>query len=193
MIYYKMTSQDTMMIVVMVMMMSSVFSVIAGGGYFFTLPEEGDECKGTSVGGNYVIDEDGDCVLDYCDSGYTRSSGGCVVVVPDGDEYDGAGAGADDGADDDAGAGAGADDGADDGPSPTGWSGVSWSQIPGGIKQVDIDGNTVCGVNSSDQIYCKDDLTSGDWRQLPGSLKHVSVSSGKLYGVNSSDQIYYGE
>src|SRR6056300_888335 len=101
MIYYKMTSQDTMMIVVMVMMMSSVFSVIAGGGYFFTLPEEGDECKGTSVGGNYVIDEDGDCVLDYCDSVYTRSSGGCVVVVPDGDEDDGAGAGADDGADDD--------------------------------------------------------------------------------------------
>jgi hypothetical protein len=79
-------SQDMIMIVVMMMMMSSVFAVLGGGAYFFTLPEEGDECKGTSVGGNYVIDEDGDCVLDYCDSGYTQSGGGCVVVVPDGDE-----------------------------------------------------------------------------------------------------------
>jgi len=78
-------SQD-MMIVVMMMMMSSVFAVLAGGTYFMTKPEEGDECKGTSVGGNYVIDEDGDCVLDYCDSGYTQSGGGCVVVVPDGEE-----------------------------------------------------------------------------------------------------------
>src|SRR6056300_1441434 len=79
-------SQDMIIIVVMMMMMSSVFSVLAGGAYFMTQPQEGDECKGTSVGGNYVIDEDGDCVLDYCDSGYTQSGGGCVVVVPDGDE-----------------------------------------------------------------------------------------------------------
>jgi hypothetical protein len=74
------------MIVVMMMMMSSVFSVLAGGAYFMTQPQEGDECKGTSVGGNYVIDEDGDCVLDYCDYGYTQSGGGCVGVVPDEDE-----------------------------------------------------------------------------------------------------------
>jgi hypothetical protein len=79
-------SQDMMMIVVMVMMMSSVFAVLAGGAYFFTKPQEGDECKGSSVGGNYVIDEDGDCVLDYCDYGYTQSGGGCVAVVPDEDE-----------------------------------------------------------------------------------------------------------
>jgi len=79
-------SQDMIIIVVMMMMMSSVFSVLAGGAYFMTQPQEGDECKGTSVGGNYVIDEDGDCVLDYCDYGYTQSGGGCVVVVPDGDE-----------------------------------------------------------------------------------------------------------
>jgi|SRR5210317_169599 len=79
-------SQDMIMIVVMIMMMSSVFAVLAGGAYFMIQPQEGDECKGESVGGNYVIDEDGDCVLDYCDSGYTQSGGGCVVVVPDGDE-----------------------------------------------------------------------------------------------------------
>jgi hypothetical protein len=81
-------SQDMIIIVVMMMMMSSVFAVLAGGAYFMTQPQEGDECKGTSVGGNYVIDENGDCVLDYCDYGYTESNGGCVVVVPDGDEDD---------------------------------------------------------------------------------------------------------
>src|SRR6056300_828582 len=79
-------SQDMIMIVVMMMMMSSVFAVLSGGAYVFTKPQEGDECKGTSVGGNYVIDEGGECVLDYCDSGYTESNGGCVVVVPDGEE-----------------------------------------------------------------------------------------------------------
>jgi len=101
-------SQD-MMIVVMMMMMSSVFAVLAGGTYFMTKPEEGDECKGTSVGGNYVIDENGDCVLDYCDSGYTRSGGGCVVVVPDGDE-DGGGDGDEDEGGDGDGSGSGVGD-----------------------------------------------------------------------------------
>ena len=68
-----------------------------------------------------------------------------------------------------------------------------WSQISGKLKQVDINGNTVCGVNSSDQIYCKDDLTSSEWKQLPGSLKYVSVTGGnKLYGANSADDIYFG-
>ena len=68
---------------------------------------------------------------------------------------------------------------------------VSWRKIPGGLKQVDIDGNTVCGVNSRDHIYCKDDLEGAGWRKLPGRLKHVSVSGGKLYGVNKGDSIYY--
>jgi hypothetical protein len=112
-------SQDTMMIVVMMMMMSSVFSVLAGGAYFMNKPQEGDECKGTSVGGNYVIDEDGECVLDYCDYGYTESGGGCVVVVPDGedeDEDEDSSGGADADADADAGADADADAGGSDAP-----------------------------------------------------------------------------
>ena len=79
-------SQDMMMMMMMMMMMSSVFAVLAGGTYFINQPKEGDICKGTSVGGNYVIDENGDCVLDYCDSGYTRSGGGCTFVIPDDDE-----------------------------------------------------------------------------------------------------------
>ena len=69
--------------------------------------------------------------------------------------------------------------------------GVGWGNINGRLKQVDIDGNTVCGVNSSDDIFCKGNLTGGVWTRLPGKLKHVSVSNGKLYGVNSADKIYY--
>jgi hypothetical protein len=78
-------SQDMMIIVVMMMMMSSVFSVLAGGALFFTLPQEGDECEGKDDNGNYVIDEDLECVLDYCDSGYSISSSGKKCIV---DEID---------------------------------------------------------------------------------------------------------
>jgi hypothetical protein len=90
-----MTGSQGMMIVVMMMMMSSVFAVLAGGAYFLSKPQEGDECEGKSVGGNYVIDEDGDCVLDYCDYGYTESGNGCVAVVPDEDGGGGGGDGDD--------------------------------------------------------------------------------------------------
>jgi len=71
-------SQDMMIIVVM-MMMSSVFSVLSVGAFIFTRPKEGDKCKGTSVGGNYIIDKDGKCVLDYCDTEYTRSGDSCLA------------------------------------------------------------------------------------------------------------------
>ena len=93
-------SQDMMIIVVMMMMMSSVFSVLAGSGWFFTLPEEGDECEGKDDNGNYVIDEDGKCVLDECDYGYSKSSSGkkCIVDEIDTDDDD-------DDDDDDSGAG----------------------------------------------------------------------------------------
>jgi len=90
-------SQDMMIIVVMMMMMSSVFSVIVGGGLFLTLPQEGDECEGKDTNGNYVIDEDLECVLDYCDSGYSISSSGkkCIVdeIYTDDDDDDDGGSG----------------------------------------------------------------------------------------------------
>jgi hypothetical protein len=107
-----MASQDMMMIVVMVMMMSSVFSVLAAGGFLLNKPEEGDVCEGPSVGGNYVIDEDGKCILDYCDSGYTKSGGRCVVDA--GSDTD-TGAGADTGAD----TGAGGTSPSSPAPAPT--------------------------------------------------------------------------
>ena len=69
-------SQDMKTVVVIVMMLLSVLAVI-GGVYFFTQPSEGDECEGKDKNGNYVIDQDGKCTLDYCDTGYYESNGKC--------------------------------------------------------------------------------------------------------------------
>ena len=66
-----------------------------------------------------------------------------------------------------------------------------WKQIGGGLKQVSISGNKVCGVNSADNIYCKTNLHAGNWYQVHGKLKHISLSGNSLYGVNSADNIYY--
>jgi hypothetical protein len=64
-------------------------------------------------------------------------------------------------------------------------------QIPGSLKQIDFSGDLVCGVNSSDMIFCKVGHDNAEWKQLPGSLKYISVNKcGVLYGVNSIDDIY---
>jgi len=68
-----------------------------------------------------------------------------------------------------------------------------WTQVPGGLKQVSLDNNVVCGVNSADDIYCADQNieSNPNWRRIDGKLKHVSVNKGRLYGVNSNDQIWF--
>ena len=71
------------------------------------------------------------------------------------------------------------------------WEQNKWTKIPGKLKQVDIYGNTVCGVNRNDHIYCKEDVTGSNWKKVPGGLKHVSVSNEHLYGVNEKGDIYY--
>jgi len=76
-------------------------------------------------------------------------------------------------------------------PAPSGDHDAKWRQIPGGLKQVSVSGNNVCGVNSADDIYCKDNLTDGNWRKVPGKLKQVSVHGNGVYGVNSANNIYY--
>lgn len=55
--------------------------------------------------------------------------------------------------------------------------------------------NVVCGVNSSDAIYCADENieTNPNWFQVPGGLQNVSISNGRLYGTNSGNNIYYAD
>jgi len=62
----------------MMSVMSSIISVILGGGWYLTLPIEGDECEGEDKDGVYIIDEDGKCVLDYCNPGYVKSGQKCM-------------------------------------------------------------------------------------------------------------------
>ena len=77
----------------------------------------------------------------------------------------------------------------------TNYKSTEWKQMPGGLKQAQVDQNVVCGVNSNDDIYCadKDIFNNPNWFNVPGKLKHVSVSNGKLYGANSNDDIWYND
>jgi hypothetical protein len=75
------------MIVVIVMMFCMV--LVAVGAYLFlNRPQEGDECEGKDENGNYVIDDEGECVLKSCKSGYIKSGKECLVDQSDEDEDD---------------------------------------------------------------------------------------------------------
>ncbi len=68
-----------------------------------------------------------------------------------------------------------------------------WRQIDGALKQVSLDGDNVCGVNSADNIYCNSASIPTNWRQVPGSLKNVSLSDNKVCGTNGNDDIWCNE
>jgi len=53
--------------------------MIALGAFFLNMGEEGDECKGKDKKGKYVRDEDLECVLESCDTGYYKSGKECLV------------------------------------------------------------------------------------------------------------------
>ncbi len=80
-------------------------------------------------------------------------------------------------------------------PKAAPYKSPQWKQMPGALKQVQQDGNVVCGVNSSDNIYCADQniYSSPNWFQLPGALKHISVSGQRVCGTNANDDIYCAE
>jgi hypothetical protein len=70
-----------------------------------------------------------------------------------------------------------------------------WVLIPGSLKQVEfVDNNTVCGVNSSNAIFCADTTidTTPNWTTIPGALTQITGSGGNLTGVGT-DQALYAE
>lgn len=70
----------------------------------------------------------------------------------------------------------------------------NWKQVNGKLKQVDMNGNFLCGVNSADIIFCADNsLDNPQWVSVQGRLKYVSVNNRKLYGANSADNIWFAE
>ena len=66
-----------------------------------------------------------------------------------------------------------------------------WSQISGKLKQVSVDGDTVCGVNMHDHIIAKDSLTAGRWRKLPGGLRVRVGVWRRALRRQQDDDIYY--
>ena len=69
-----------LIIIILVCFFSAFMSILIGGYYFYFFKKEGDECEGKDKNGSYVIDEDGDCVLDECDDGYKMSFNGKTCI-----------------------------------------------------------------------------------------------------------------
>ena len=53
--------------------------IVVLAGWFLNRGEEGDECEGKDKNGTYEIDEDLECVLKSCDTGYYKSGKKCLV------------------------------------------------------------------------------------------------------------------
>lgn len=61
--------------------------------------------------------------------------------------------------------------------------------IQGEMKRVDIRGNKVCGIDTKNDIHCKETPTSGEWNKVDGNLKYISIGSEKLYGIDDSGKV----
>lgn len=68
------------------------------------------------------------------------------------------------------------------------WNGTSWTNIPGALVTIAVNGGQVWGINKSQQIY-KWNGTS--WTNIPGALVSIAVGSdGQVWGINASQEIY---
>jgi len=70
------------MIIVIVMMFCCMVFIAVGAYLFLNRPQEGDECKVETPDDNalsYEIDDEGECVLKSCKSGYYKSGKECLV------------------------------------------------------------------------------------------------------------------
>ena len=39
----------------------------------------------------------------------------------------------------------------------------NWIQLPGALKQLDVDGTRICGANSANDFWCKEHINA-DWQ-----------------------------
>ena len=54
-----------------------------------------------------------------------------------------------------------------------------WTEIPGSLKQLDVNDASLCGIGPDDCVYCAS-IPSGDdmnpqWVKMKGSLKQISL------------------
>ena len=76
-------------------------------------------------------------------------------------------------------------------------SNPNWTKLPGNFINVDISNNKLYGINKSNEIFYKPDITTNNnWVKLPGSLKQIVYTEqdgNKLVGVNSTNDVYYAD
>eukprot|EP00834_Sanchytrium_tribonematis_P003931 NODE_171_length_14381_cov_0.662512.p8 type:complete len:256 gc:universal NODE_171_length_14381_cov_0.662512:12585-13352(+) len=65
-----------------------------------------------------------------------------------------------------------------------------WTEKPGLLKTLALDGNEVVGLDSAGNIYFANDINNPVWQQLAGTLKNIDVSNGKMVGVNAQHQLF---
>jgi len=73
---------------------------------------------------------------------------------------------------------------------------ITWTNIPGSLKQISVGPAGVWGVNYANNIWYRnstrsnpDDYGSG-WTKLDGSLKQIDVGQDVVWGVNSNNDIW---
>jgi hypothetical protein len=67
----------------------------------------------------------------------------------------------------------------------------TWMVITGrSLVQIDVEGQNMCGVDSSNNVFCAT-YNQTNWRQLVGvSVKQVSIYGKRICGVNSLNEAY---
>ena len=67
--------------IILLIALCCLCSIIAGGvGWYMTdFKKEGDPCEGSDTFAKYVIDSEGNCVMDRCFYGYEKENGVCVL------------------------------------------------------------------------------------------------------------------
>jgi hypothetical protein len=69
-----------------------------------------------------------------------------------------------------------------------------WAKMDGGLSNITIsDDGVIFGVNSGDNIYRRDSIST-PWRQLPGGLVQIAAArSNQVTGANRGTNIYRGD
>lgn len=55
--------------------------------------------------------------------------------------------------------------------------------------QLSADGNNLCIVTDTSDVYCKKKYISSSWNKIASNIKHISINDGKLYSISNTNDI----
>lgn len=61
------------------------------------------------------------------------------------------------------------------------------------IKRISVDGKNACGIDTSGNIMCANDVMNGQWNYIHDGFKDVSLNKNKLCAITTYDQIVCGD